>query len=129
VLAQEIDLRLDHHGMNDAFELLQSLGVTGDLLPQQLSVDPALACNPGECVLDRRDCLAFIEAMHARVGIKHWDAAAGEMFGGCRLPHADPAGKPDDQHQAPPSVAATWAFSSFVTCGRTPNQRSKPGTA
>ena len=46
-----------------------------------------------------------------------------------RLAHADRAGETDDEHHEAPRCAATWARSSGVTSGRTPNQRSKPGTA
>src|SRR5215470_7004889 len=128
-LEQELDLCLYHHGVNDALEPSQSFGVAGHLLCQQLPVDPVLARHARKCGLDLLNRLPLIEAMHASVGIKHWNAAAGEMLRRRRLPHADAAGKTYDQHQTPPSVDATCALSSLVTSGRIPNQRSKPGTA
>ena len=51
------------------------------------------------------------------------------MRGRRRLPHADRPGEADDQHHGPLKLAAISARSSGVTAGRTPNQRSNPGTA
>src|SRR5262249_32749145 len=128
-LAQEIDLCLYHHGVNDVLEPSQSFGVAGHLLCQQLPVDPILARHARKRGLDLLNRLPLIEAMHASVGIKHWNAAAGGNTCSRPTPHRHPAGKTYHQHQAPPSVDATCALSSLVTSGRIPNQRSKPGTA
>ena len=101
----------------------------GQFLAEQLAVDLAAARRAGKGRFDRPDRLAVIQAMHASIGVEHGHAAAREMLGRRRLPHADAAGEADDQHHAAPSEAATWALSAGVTSGRTPNQRSKPGTA
>ncbi len=127
--AQEIDLGLDHHGMHDGLQLLQAFGFTRHLLGEQRAVDSALAHGPGKSRRDRRHRRAFIELMHVSVGVEHGDAAGPEMRGRRALAHAHAAGEPDDQHQPPSRLATTWALSAGVTSGRTPNQRSKPGTA
>ncbi len=107
----------------------QALGRARHLLGEQRAVDAALAHDPGERGRDRRHRRALIELMHVGVGVEHRDAAVPEMRGGARLAHAHAAGEPNDQHQSVSKLATTWALSAGVTSGRTPNQRSNPGTA
>ena len=130
LLDQEIDLGRNHHRMHDGFELFEpALGEPASFSLSSLRSTLPPRVDAGKGRLDRPDRLAFIEAMHASIGVEHRHAAAREMLGRRRLPHADAAGEADDQHHAAPSEAATWAFSAGVTSGRTPNQLSKPGTA
>ena len=56
--------------------------------------------DAGKRRLDRPDRLAFIEAMHASIGVEHRDAGSREMRGRRRFAHADPAGEADDEHHA-----------------------------
>ena len=115
--------------MHDCLELFEPCLRARQLLAEQLAVDLAATRDAGKGRFDRPDGLAFIEAMHAGIGVEHRHAAAREMLGRRRLPHADAAGEADDEHHAAPSEAATWALSAAVTSGRTPNQCSNPGTA
>ena len=85
--------------------------------------------DAGKRRFDRRNRLALIEPVHAASASNTGMPALREMRGRGRFAHADRAGQSDDEHHCAPSVAATCARSSGVTSGRTPNQRSKPGTA
>ena len=129
LLAQEIELGLHHHRMHDGFELFQLLGRAGHLLREQRPVDLALAHGRWKRGFDRRHRLALIEPVHLGVGVAHRHAALAEVLGRGGLAHADRAGETDDQHHDASRCATTWARSSGVTSGLTPNQRSKPGTA
>jgi hypothetical protein len=78
--------------MHDAFEQLQALGPAGELRGKERAVDFAVPRDAGKSRFDGRHGLAFIEAMHASIGIEHRDAGAREMRRRGRLAHADPTG-------------------------------------
>ena len=79
-------------------------------LAEQLAIDLAAARRAGKRRLDRRNRVAFIEAMHAGIGVEHGHPGPREMLGRRRFAHADAAGEADDQHHEAPSEAATWAL-------------------
>ena len=94
------------------------------------SIAPS-AVTPGNAASIGATAAPAIEAMHGRIGIVHRNAAAREHRRGRALAHADRSGEADDAHvSVSPSMSATIrSRSSASTVGRTPNQRSKPGTA
>ena len=67
-----------------------------------------------------------VEPVHRGVGVPDRHAGLGEEGGGGRLAHADRAGEAEPV--GPPSRQAPRRGSASSTSGRTPNQRSKPGT-
>src|SRR5690606_4997450 len=68
----------------------------------------------------------LVELMDGGVGREHRDIEIGKGLKRRRLAGGDGAGQPEPVHQ---SVAVILARSGSVTSGRTPNQRSNPGTA
>ena len=129
LLPQELDLCLDHERMDDGFQLLQPLARARDALREQRAVDLPRPRDPWEGRLDGGDRLTLVKAMHLRIGVEDRDPPACEMRGRRRLPHPHGPGEADDQHHGPLKLAAISARNSGVTAGRTPNQRSNPGTA
>src|SRR5690606_21843967 len=70
-----------------------------------------------------------IERTPRRVGIERGGPLAAEHRRNGRLAAGDRSGEPEEQHQPSAIEACTAARSAGPTVGRTPNQRSKPGTA
>ncbi len=82
--------------------------------------------------LDDGNGLARIEVVNHLVRIENGNALLAKVSRNRALSHADRASEPRDDHaeRSRSAIAASTApRSSAVTCGRTPNQASKPGTA
>ena len=115
--------------MHDGFEALELVGLGQQRGGELLAVDLAGGRGAGESRLDGGHGGALVELVHLGIGIADGDAERAQARRDRRLAHADGAGEADDQHQLPSMSATIKARSSSVTCGRTPNHFSKPGTA
>ena len=96
------------------------------------AVDGAVLTGPRETRLDRATARRTgIEPVHGRVGVEApARRRSANIRGRGRLAHADRAGEAEDEHHARSTMSATIDGAQLgVTAGRTPNQRSKPGTA
>src|SRR5690606_1453899 len=118
-----------YHGVDEFLQPAQRVRPPDHRSGEPLAIDFPAGCGSGKESLDRRHRLAVIEPMYGGIGIVHGNALFGEHA--CRrgLSHADRACEPEDDHATASRSATTISRRAGVTSGRTPNQRSKPGTA
>lgn len=128
--ADEGDLFLAHHGMNDALQPAHGIGPADDRPAQGRAVNRVVAHGPrelrGNC--RHRAAAAALHAVHGGIGVEDRHAEAAELGSGGGFAHADAAGQADDLHRRGMS-SATKARSASSTSGSTPNQARNPGTA
>ena len=100
--------------------------------PQGRPVDAARRVeHAGEFPADGlgRRATGPVQGMHRRIGIVNRDTLVHEHLARGRLSHADGAGQAENNGHDVSPPASTCDRSASVTLGRTPNQRSNPGTA
>ena len=115
--------------MHDGLQPLDLVRLVEHGQAEFLAVDLAAGGGSGKGSLDGGDGSALVQLVHFRIRIAHADAERPQTGRHRRLAHADRARETDHQHQPPSMSRTSRARSSAVTCGRTPNHFSKPGTA
>ena len=114
--------------MHRCLDPIEKVAICSDRLAKAISLDLAIGDGSRSDCGNARDRRApsGIKPVHGGIGIPNGNSTLSEEGGGRRLPHADRSGQAKPPR---PSHAFAAARTSASTSGRTPNQRSNPGTA
>ena len=118
-----------HQWVNDFAEAAELLLIVKYGGGKPFAVDDTVDDGSRKGSFNQRRGLPRIKPVNGFVGIMQRNTLVDEHFCRCRLTHSDRARKAEYDHRRVPRSATICALSPAVTCGRTPNQRSKPGTA
>jgi hypothetical protein len=111
--AQECSLLLPDHRMQNTLKLPQGIRLPQHNVPQRNSIYCPVCYSAGKSCFDgwHRATAPRLQPVDSSICVKHRDTSSTKYRRGSRLPHADPAGQPNDLHP-PVRSAATNCRSS-----------------